>query len=383
MIKLRGLRLCPIISYSKLHLAHRRQYGSVSGREPLRILFCGSDDFSSCSLKALHSEHQRHPDRIASIDVICRPGKRTGQGLKKIRQVPTKAVARELKLPIHEVDTFTGWELPVLEKGPVNLLVTVSFGLLVPPRILESIQYGGINLHPSILPDLRGAAPLHHALLAQRKHVGMTIQTLDPKCFDHGKILLQTPPPGLEIPNPESCTFQDLERYVAPKAADMLVQFLRRGLYIPPLNVMEPEHRDQSGELLTAPKLVTEDRHIKWSSWDGAEILRRQRVLGGLWSTLGDVKVPSVSPSLIGKRILLYDLSAFEHSTNIDHPPGRLIVVEGPGKTTNLVVRTLDGVDLRVDRFLVDGKHLHPVEAAQSARDLFKLLPEVKVRLRP
>ena len=102
--------------------------------DPLRILFCGSDEFSIASLKALHEEHVNRPDRIASIEVACRPGKRFGRGLKKIREgncssavnlscelladymvpvVPIKAAAQQLSLTIHEIDTFKGWKVGV------------------------------------------------------------------------------------------------------------------------------------------------------------------------------------------------------------------------------------------------------------------------------
>lgn len=103
----------------------RRSFSSKT-YEPLHILFCGSDAFSIASLQALHAEKMQRPDSIASIDVICRPGKRYGRGLKQIREgtypspilvlmleliqlVPIKAAARSLSLPIHEIDTFTGW----------------------------------------------------------------------------------------------------------------------------------------------------------------------------------------------------------------------------------------------------------------------------------
>lgn len=54
--------------------------------DPLRILFCGSDQFSIAHLKALHAYHLKQPERISSIDVVCRPGKRVGRGLKQIRE---------------------------------------------------------------------------------------------------------------------------------------------------------------------------------------------------------------------------------------------------------------------------------------------------------
>ena len=54
--------------------------------KPLRILFCGSDELSSACLKSLHKEHQTYPETIASIDVLCRPGKPSGRSLKRIRE---------------------------------------------------------------------------------------------------------------------------------------------------------------------------------------------------------------------------------------------------------------------------------------------------------
>jgi methionyl-tRNA formyltransferase len=63
----------------------RRSYSDKS-IDPLRILFCGSDDFSIAALKALHAEQLRAPQSIESIDIVCRPAKRVGRGLKQIRE---------------------------------------------------------------------------------------------------------------------------------------------------------------------------------------------------------------------------------------------------------------------------------------------------------
>ena len=64
----------------------RRPFAIKSNLEPLRILFCGSDDFSIASLRRLHKEHQQDRDLIASIDVVCRPGKPVGRGRKMNRE---------------------------------------------------------------------------------------------------------------------------------------------------------------------------------------------------------------------------------------------------------------------------------------------------------
>ncbi|PYH46104.1 methionyl-tRNA formyltransferase [Aspergillus saccharolyticus JOP 1030-1] len=275
--------LCGVrpLRYSSV-FAHR--YLATKAYDPLRILFCGSDEFSIASLKALHAEHVSRPDRIASIDVVCRPGKRVGRGLKKIQEVPIKAVAQDLSLPVHEIDTFRGWTPPVLPAGPINLIVAVSFGLFVPPRIINGAKYGGLNVHPSLLPDFRGPAPLHHTLLNGRTRTGITLQTLHLKHFDHGTILAQTPAPGFDIPTPASCTVPDLLNVVAPKGAEILVAGIREGLFVPPVKDAGWRSTVNDSPLIHATKIVPEDRHIDWTNWTLHEIQRRHQVLGPLWS---------------------------------------------------------------------------------------------------
>ncbi|KAF9882239.1 formyl transferase [Colletotrichum karsti] len=246
--------------------------------DPLRILFCGSDSFSCAALNALVTEKERNPGLIESLDVVVRPGKLSGRGMKEIRQVPLKMLAEDMKLPIHERDTFTGWQ-PEID---INLIIAVSFGLFVPPRLLNLAKYGGLNVHPSLLPDFRGPAPLQHTLLQRRTHTGVTLQTLHHKTFDHGTVLSQTPLPG--IPIPENCTTQELHDIVTPLAADMLVDGLRRGLHVPPLKDVgwKPEGEEVE-KLCHAPKLTKHDRQINWAEWSADDIVLRQRVLGPLW----------------------------------------------------------------------------------------------------
>ncbi|ROT41213.1 Formyltransferase [Sodiomyces alkalinus F11] len=269
--------------------------------DPLRILFCGSDEFSIAALEALHREHLSSHSLVESIDVVVRPGKPTGRGMKTIRQVPLKSTAQQLGLPVHELNTFTGWT-PSFE---INLIVAVSFGLLVPPRLLRLAKYGGLNLHPSLLPDLRGPAPLHHTLLLNRRHTGITLQTLHESKFDHGTILAQTPAPGLPVP--PDADLPTLHNLVTPPAAEMLIQGLRRGLHVPPLQPVRRQARGNEDEdedegegeqkYAHAPKLTKDDRRVRWRHWTADEFVRRWRVLGPLW---GQVRVPSPPFSGVG-----------------------------------------------------------------------------------
>jgi methionyl-tRNA formyltransferase len=261
------------------HLITRRPWGSRCfasapiAHDPLHILFCGADDFSIYSLRALHKLSQERKEKIASIDVVCRPDKRVGRGLKHVQAVPIKAVATELGLNLHQVDVMKDWDPP----KPCDLIVTVSFGLFVPSRILGTARYGGLNVHPSLLPQFRGAAPIQHSLLSRQQRTGVTLQTMDSKKFDHGKLLSSV---SHDI-RPGS-TPQDLIEQLGPLGADLLIQGINEGLF---LDTGAHQQVSQCEQASYAPKITPEDRHVDWSSWTSDEILLRDWVLGRLWDT--------------------------------------------------------------------------------------------------
>lgn len=132
MLVIRGTGAFGLCRYSSAFRRPAFHWYTTKAHDPLRILFCGSDEFSIASLKALHDYHLKQPDRIATIDVVCRPGKKVGRGMKKIREgwcfqetsvvfcisdssclVPIKETASALSLPIHEIDTFTKWTVSI------------------------------------------------------------------------------------------------------------------------------------------------------------------------------------------------------------------------------------------------------------------------------
>lgn len=268
---------------------------------PLRILFCGSDELSATVLRALHAEHLSNPSLIESISVFHRPGKATGRGLKK-RTIPIlKTVAEELQIPdfhVHERDTFTGWSPPI--KPEINLIVAVSFGLFVPPRILNGAKYRGLNIHPSLLPDLRGCSPIQSAILHQDKETGITLQDLNPKVFDHGKVLARL---RWTIENPEEVTNEELTRELAGPASQLLIYGLRNGLFqherVQELPEPELDHPPRE-----AKKMRKEDMQLI-PSMDAAKTSAVKRALGQVWVVrkLGEDKKASEV------RILLDDLS--------------------------------------------------------------------------
>jgi methionyl-tRNA formyltransferase len=289
MIRRRGIR-CPGILY-RTTLAARylsRSYtvpssGRHQSEDRLRVLFCGSDEFSAFSLKALAKYATLPESNIKSIDVVTRKDKRAGRGLKSVRSPFIKSLTEELQLPLHQIDTFTGWTPPTYGQSSesansINLIIAVSFGLLVPPRILRSAAYGGINIHPSLLPRLKGAAPIQWTILNGCRTTGVSLQTLHASKFDEGVVMDQIPVP---IQEHSTCTFNQLRDQLGPVGAELLIRGLRGKRYMSEDRPLEDTNPEQTSY---APKIKKQHAAINPALHDSHQILRMQRALKNIWA---------------------------------------------------------------------------------------------------
>ncbi|KAL9621045.1 MAG: hypothetical protein Q9160_004430 [Pyrenula sp. 1 TL-2023] len=356
--------------FSLQNSAHKAQ------SEPLRILFCGSDEQSAACVRALDQERKDCTSGIKSIDVVCRPEKRSGRGSKTIRKRPLVDATQELGLRFHEIDTFTGWNPPQFDEAPskINLIIAVSFGLFVPPRLLKGSLYGGLNIHPSMLPDLRGASPVHWTLLYSDKLTGITLQTLHPEKFDHGTILKQTPHPGFAVPQAmqdpivditsgQDSQYAALFKTIQRESAKLLVEGLRDRVYLPPLKDVgwlqsAPENESN---LRMAPKIKDEHHHIDWKSWSAEQIMLRQRILGSIWSL-------AVNPSGVERLKFTKPFTPLEKTSrfrplkpNLTFPAGCPYVgASSPmarfqSKHGQVLVNTCDGHTLQISEMRGEG----------------------------
>lgn len=151
--------------------------------ESLRIVFMGSPEFALPSLKVLHSSTHH------VLAVVTGPDKRRGRGKSKSPTV-VKKTAAELEIPVIEADNLKDPELTAqLKQLKPDLFVVVAFRIL-PPDLLEIPAIGSINLHASLLPAYRGAAPIHHAVMNGETETGCTVFFLD-ELVDTGNILIQ------------------------------------------------------------------------------------------------------------------------------------------------------------------------------------------------
>lgn len=151
----------------------------------MKIIFAGTPDIAAPALETLlHSSH----DVVA---VYTQPDRPAGRG-KKLTPSPVKTLALQHNIPVEQPENFKTEEArKKLAFYQADVMVVIAYGLLLPTTVLTIPKYGCINIHVSLLPRWRGAAPVQHAILAGDKASGVTIMQMD-KGLDTGKILAQT-----------------------------------------------------------------------------------------------------------------------------------------------------------------------------------------------
>jgi methionyl-tRNA formyltransferase len=138
----------------------------------LRLGFAGTPEFAVPALDALQRAH-----RICAV--FTQPDRPAGRG-QSLHASPVKVRAQELALPVHQPESFKSPEaLQILRGLCLDALVVVAYGLILPPAALEAPTQGCINIHASLLPRWRGAAPIQRALLAGDAKTGITIMRME------------------------------------------------------------------------------------------------------------------------------------------------------------------------------------------------------------
>lgn len=258
----------------------------------------GSPDFAIPSLEAIHNSSHTIKAVVSNVD------KRRGRGSEKA-PTPVKAKALELGLPVIEVEDLKSpdfaKQLEVLE---ADLFVVVAFRIL-PKHVLEIPKIGSVNLHASLLPKYRGAAPIHWAVINGEEETGCTIFFLDEQ-VDTGKIILQK---DITIGDNET-TGEVYSRLMEQGSLALLeaVNQIGENTY----STIEQDDLAAS----PAPKLFREDCHVDFNK-PAKKVHDKIRGLSPF---------PTAWANLDGEKFNMYrsKLGAY---ANID--PGELLVKEG------------------------------------------------------
>jgi len=281
----------------------------VEGRS-LRILFFGTPEFALVSLDALlRSQHQ-------VIGVVTQPDRPRGRG-QRVSESPVKQRAVNAGLPVLQPERLRDTEFVETVTGlEADLGVVAAYGKILTDRVLAIPPLGMVNVHGSVLPRYRGAAPVHRAIIAGETETGVTIMRVV-KALDAGPMFAKATRP---IAADE--TSDEVERDLARLGADLLVTTLDD------LGAGRTRETPQDETLATyAPRLTKDDGNVDWS-WPAS---RLHNLIRGLhpW--------PHAAAFLNDRRVILHR-SAVGGSA-AQSSPGTILEAHGD----RLVVATGDG----------------------------------------
>lgn len=302
----------------------------------MRILFAGTPDFAAECLKALlNSEHE-------ICAVYTQPDRPAGRG-RKLTPSPVKQLALEHKLPVEQPLNFKSEDsLQTLAGYEADLMIVVAYGLLLPQKVLDTPKLGCINVHASLLPRWRGAAPIQRAILAGDTESGVGIMKMEAG-LDTGPVLLEA-----RCPINESDTAQDLHDRLAALGAETLLQSLDD------IESRLKQAQPQDESLSTyARKLDKQEALIDWQR-PAAEILRQINAFNP-W--------PVAQTQWQGDTMRIWRAQLGDRLRS--GQPGEIIAVSKQG----LDVQATDGI-LRITQLQLPGKRAMQVQDFLNANTI-------------
>jgi len=293
----------------------------------LRVVFAGTPPFAARALAALHGAGHSIPL------VLTQPDRPAGRGLKLTPSaVATWAAERQIPVAkppsLKQADTVTQ-----LEAAECDVMVVAAYGLILPARVLAIPRHGCINIHASLLPRWRGAAPIQRAILAGDVETGVSIMRMD-EGLDTGAVLLERKTP---IGNEE--TAGELTARLAELGADAVVDVLS--------NLDSLIATPQSAEgIAYAPKIAKTEARIDWAR-SAAEVDRQVRAFN---------PAPGAESRLSGETLKIWRSRPVDGNGSpgslLQLSDGKLVVACGSGALELLEIQRPGGRRMAAADFL-------------------------------
>lgn len=318
-----------------------RHAGPQDARTPLRLAFAGTPPFAATILQALLDAAR---DEV--VAVYTQPDRGAGRG-RRTRPGAVKALAAGHGLPVHQPASLRGEtvaaELAALEP---DVLVVAAYGLLLPGAVLETPRLGCLNVHASLLPRWRGAAPVQRALLAGDERTGITIMRMT-RGLDSGPLVLQ-----------RACPIEanDTAGTLAQRLATLGGECLLEALEAAAAGTLVAEPQDET-RVTYAPKIAPDEAHLDWRR-PAAELERCVRAFNPR---------PGATLVVAGRELKVWAAEAL--ATPASREPGTVLAAGATG----IDVATGAGV-LRLRRVQAPGRR--PVAAAAYVN----AVPELRAR---
>lgn len=297
----------------------------------MNIVFFGTSQFAVSALRKIKAcSHS-----VAAV--VTQPDRKSGRRLK-ISASPVKEEAGRLNMPIYQVpDIADGGFIEKLKSFGADFFVVVGFGEILPRKMLDIPRFCCVNIHASLLPKYRGAAPIKWALINGEKKTGVTVIRMNEE-LDAGDIVLQK-----EVFVEANDTSQTLDNKLASIGADLLIEALEL------ISKDKASFIAQDGREATfAPRLAKKDGKIDWNQASD-HILNRIRALKPWPGTY----------SLLDCRVLRIHTAEIKTGDDFRHlSPGQVAVAN---EDSGLIVKTGDGA-LSVLELQLEGKKPMPAE---------------------
>lgn len=282
---------------------------TLSVVRPLRVIFAGTPEFAATSLEALIA--QQESLAIEIVAVYTQPDRKAGRG-QKITMSAVKQVALAHDIVVEQPATFKKSSTEgmaarqTLRSYQPDVMIVAAYGLILPVGVLTTPTLGCLNIHASLLPRFRGAAPIHRALLAGDKETGITIMQMD-KGLDTGDMLYKV-----------SCTIEsrDSASSLHDKLADLGAQAIITVMQ-DLQNYQANASKQDDSQANYAKKLVKSEGEIDWTQ--SATVIERQ--IRGLtpW--------PGAYTFLQAQRVKILASLPVDETLRTDKPAGTVISV--------------------------------------------------------
>ncbi|MCB1983803.1 MAG: methionyl-tRNA formyltransferase [Burkholderiales bacterium] len=313
----------------------------------MKIIFAGTPVFAATALDALvTTDHE-----IALV--LTQPDRPAGRGMKKVASA-VKQLAEKLKLPLLQPDSLKNPGLhEQLSAVNADVMVVAAYGLILPEAVLKIPHHGCLNIHASILPRWRGAAPIQRAILAGDQETGITIMQMDTG-LDTGTILFKE---SIAILQDE--TTQTLHDKLCKLGADAII----KALWLLEHNKLTPTQQDES-LVCYAAKIKKAEARIDWKS-SAEEIERKIRAFN---------PSPGAYTLFQGINIKIWQAKAVPGDSD---QPGKITTIAHEGITVACgrnqirleIIQRPGGKQLAANEFLA-GFNLHAGDYFETTNDI-------------
>ncbi|QTQ15269.1 methionyl-tRNA formyltransferase [Treponema parvum] len=219
----------------------------------LKVLYAGSPNASAVTLELLLKDRSLSESGVVISSVLTNPPAPQGRH-RELIPTPVHVVARNANIPVFTPEHLDGKFRAEMGKISPDILVCFAYGHIFGPKFLATLKYGGINLHPSLLPKYRGCSPVTQAILNRDKTTGISIQKIALE-MDTGDLLYQK-----EIPLDLTETADSLLEKSAVLGAEQISRILKETAASGNL----PEAKPQKGDVSYTFAIKKEDTKIRW-----------------------------------------------------------------------------------------------------------------------